>query len=238
MQVQKEASRLDPSLSVSSMLLLSCPELQDQYYRWMNRTPAVTWCPYFSPFFYFCASLKMLLSKNEVLCTGLAWTGPLPTTVLALVRVAMELAGAPKKFQSIASLVALAYVLTSGTALMALNDPCMLSFGPGWMSPAGNAVFVAIATSVLFAMTPCTMQHLAALCVILGPCHTLTFYIRSQKRHGGLGLISYPNHFSELIVIIAGAKVASLLVGIAVRYRLAQGNMIAFLRSGVRPHRH
>ena len=52
-QVQEEASRLDPSLSVSSMLLLSSPELQDQYHRWMDRTAAVAWYPYVAPFSLF-----------------------------------------------------------------------------------------------------------------------------------------------------------------------------------------
>ena len=39
-------------------------------------------------------------------------------------------------------LVMMAYALTAGTGMMALNDPCVLSCGPDWMSPAGNAVFM------------------------------------------------------------------------------------------------
>ena len=87
-------------------------------------------------------------------------------------------------------LVMTAYALTAGTGMMALNDPCVLSCGPDWMSPAGNAVFMALdTTAAMFALTPCTMQHLAALCVLAGPCHILPLYIRSQRRHVGLGFI-------------------------------------------------
>ena len=223
---------------MSSTLLLSSPELQDQYYKWMDKTPAVAWLPYFAPLFFMCGPLK-LLSKNDDGCTGLALIVSLPSTVLALVRVAMEFSGAPKQLQSISSLVALAYSLTAVTGMMALHDPCMLSFGPDWtISPAGNAVFVAILTALLIAICPCTMQHLAALCVIAGPVDFLACYIRSQQRHGGLGLVSYPTHYVELVIIIAAAKTAALLVGAAVRYRLAHKNMTAFLRSARRPHRH
>ena len=235
-QVQEEASRLDPSLFVTSKLLLSSPALQDQYYRWMNRTPAVAWHPYFAPLVFICGPLK-ISTKNVDACPGLALIVSLPATVLALVRVAIEFSGAPKQLQSIASLVALAYFVTAFTGMMALHDPCTLSIGPDWaISPAGIALFVAIVTALQIAITPCTMQHLTALCVIAGPLDFLAFYIRSQQRHGGLGLTSYPNHDVELGIIIAAAKTATLLVGVAVRYRLAHENMTAFLRS-VRLHR-
>ena len=229
---------MDPSLSVSSMLLLSSPGLQDQYYKWMDKTPAVAWHPYFLPLFFISFAVKAL-SKNEDGCNSVALIVSVPATVLALVRVAMEIRGAPKQFQSIASLVSLACLLTAGTGMLALNNPCMLSIGPDdWMSPAGTAVIVALETTVLIAVTPCTLQHLAALCVIVGPCHCVAHFIRFQQRHGGLGLVSYPNHYVELIILIAAAKAAAMLVGAAVRYRLAQGNMTAFLRSVRRPHRH
>ena len=229
---------MDPSLSVSSMLLLSSPGLQDQYFRWMDRTPAVTWHPYFLPFFHFIDGLRTLI-KTEDGCTGFALIASLPATVLALVRVAMEFSGAPKQLQSISSLVALAYCVTAFTGLMALHNPFALRIGPDWaISPAGNAVFVAMVTTLNIAITPCTMQHLAALCVIAGPLDFLAAYIWSQQRHGGLGLISYPTHYVELGIIIAAAKTAALLVGAAVRYRLAHENMTAFLRSARRPHRH
>ena len=230
---------MDPSLSVSSMLLLSSPELQDQYFRWMDRTAGVAWFPYFAPFFFICGPLK-IWSKHVDGCPGLISIVSLPATLLASVRVAMEFSGAPKQLQSISSLVALAYFVTAGDGMMALHDPCMLSIGPDWaISPAGNAVFVAMVTALLFAITPCTMQHLAALCVIAGPLDFLAAYVWSQQRHGGLGLISYPTHYVELGIIIAAAKTAALLVGAAVRYRLAHGNMTAFLRSASRrPHMH
>ena len=155
----------------------------------------------------------------------------------------MEFNGAPKQLQSISSLVALAYSLTAVTGMMALHNPyCTLSIGPDWaISPAGNAVFVAIITALQIAITPCTMQHLAALCcVIAGPVDLLGCYIWSQQRHGGLGLSSYPTHYVELAIIIAAAKTAALHVGAAVRYRLAHGNMLtAFLiRSARQPHMH
>ena len=197
----------------------------------------MAWFPYFAPLVFICAALK-LLSRSEDGCTGFVLIGALPSAVLALVRVAMEFSGAPKQLQSISSLVALAYYVTAATGMMALNDPCTLSMGPDWASPAGNAVFVAIITALQIAITMCTVQHFAALCVIAGPCHFLTCYIRSQQRHGGLGLVSYPTHYVELMIIIAGAKTAALLVGAAVRYRLAHGNMTAFLRSARRPHMH
>ena len=221
------------------MLLLSSPELQDQYFRWMDRTPAVTWHPYFVPFFHVIAGLRVL-SKTEDGCTGFALIVSLTSAVLASVRMCMEFNGAPKQLmQSISSLVALAYFLTAFTGMMALHNPCTLSIGPDWaISPAGNAVFVAMVTALLIAITPCTMQHLAALCVIAGPLDFLACYIWSQQRHGGLGLISYPTHHVELGIIIAAAKTAALLVGAAVRYRLAHGNMTAVLRSARRPHMH
>ena len=238
-QVQEEASKLDPSLSVSSMLLLSSPGLQDQYYTWMDRTPAVTWHPYFLPFFHVIVGQR-ILNRAEDGCTGFALIVSLPCTLLASVRVAMECSGAPKQLQSIASLVALAYFVTVFTGMMALHDPCTLSIGPDWtISPAGNAVYVALVAAVQIALTPCVMQHLAALCVITSSLDLfLACFIWSQQRHGGLGLSSYPTHYVELGIIIAAARTATLLVGAAVRYRLAHGNMKAFLRSARRPHRH
>ena len=112
---------MDPSLSLSSMLLLSSPELQDQYFRWMDRTPAVTWQPNSLPFFHVIAGLR-ILSKTEDGCPGFALIGALPSTVLASVRVCMEFSGAPKQLQSISSLVALAYSLTAVTGMMALHN--------------------------------------------------------------------------------------------------------------------
>ena len=221
------------------MLLLSSRELQNQYHRWMDKTPAVARFPYLAPLVFACATLK-IFSRVDCDCGTFALIVPLPTLLLSLLRVAMEKTrGAPKWLQSAASLVESAYMTASLAALMASNDPGALSLGPeDWtMSAAGNALFVAIITASQMATTPCTIQHLPALCLIAGPCDFFPCYIWSQKRHGGLGLSSYPSHHVELIIIIAAAKAATLLAGAAVRYRLAHENMTAFLRSA-RPHRH
>ena len=177
----------------------------------------MTWYPYVPHLFLVCAALKVL-SKSEDGCSGFALIAALPSMAMALVRVAMEIRGAPKQLQSFASLIISAYVVTATTGLMALNNPCTISMGPGWTtSAAGNAAFVTLITAMLMAITrPCTMQHLAPLCVIVGPFEFVTFYIWAQKRHGGLRFSSYPSHSVQLSIIIAAAKTATLLVGGAV----------------------
>ena len=200
------------------MLLLSSSELQDQYHIWMDKTPAVACSIYFPPLFHLFGALT--ISSKDV--DGLQWLcfhgvfashGPWRWSGWPWISSAPPSSSTPSP-----PLFLWSTFVTVGTGLMALNDPCTLSLGPGWMSPAGYAMFVALETATHFATTPCTMQHLPALCVIVGPGSFLACYIRSQRRHGGLGLISYPYHYVELGIIIAAAKTAALLVGAAVRY--------------------
>ena len=212
-------------------LRLSALELQEQFYEWMDHIPAVRWFP--------CLNLAMAIGMHLKILgrDGCGWLHVLlclPLPILAGGRLALEMNGCSKQAQSLASTLHTAYIAAFAPPIMlALGDPCFGSFGPSMASsPATAAGYAATLLLHFHGATPCTMQHLPALCCSTGLGIITGLYIQYLRQNGGLSFKSDP--FGIGFVAIACSTLASLALAASLRLYLAQNLMVKFFRS-VRP---
>ena len=218
---------MNPHLTVSHKLLLSFPELQGEFYEWMDQIPAVRWHPRLV-FAFELAFLLKIVHKD-----GCGWLHVLarsPGLILAGVPVALELRGCPKQDQSLSSVLSMAYRMVLGILLMAWGDPCLSSLGPRLASPAIAATFAAIMMVVLHLTTPCTVQHLPLVCWITGVFVILFVYIRYLWENGGL-MINESDPYLIRSLPIAASTLAFISIVAAVRICLTRYMMVTFLRA-------
>ena len=221
---------MDRRVKVSNDLRLSAPELQEQFYEWMDHIPAVRWFP--------CLHFVMALGMHLKILgrDGCGWLHVLlclPCPILAGGRLALEMNGCPKQAQSLASTLHTAYVKSLVPLMLALGDPCFGSFGPSMTSsPAAAAAYAAGVLLHFHAATPCTMQHLFALCSFTGIGNIIGLYIQYLQHNGGLSFKSDP--FGIGCLAITCSTLASLALAASLRLYLAQNLMVRFFRS-VRP---
>ena len=219
---------MNPRLKVSRKLLLSFPELQGEFYEWMDQIPAVRWHPLFVFAFELAFLLKLVVHKD-----GCGWLHVLarsPIIILAGVRVALEMRGCPKQDQSLSSVLSMAYQMVFGILLMAWGDPCIRSFGPSLTSPAIAATFAACIMVVLHLTTPCTIQHLPLVGWILGPLVILYAYLSYLWENGGL-MINELDPYLIRSLPIAASTLALMSITASLRICLTQYMMVTFLRS-------
>ena len=218
---------MNPHLRVSRKLLLSFPELQDEFYEWMDKIPAVRWHPRLVFAFELTFPLKFLHKDG---CGWLHVLACVPVVILAGVRVALEMRGCPKQTQSMASVHYMTCRLALAIMLMAWGDPCFTSLGPSLTSPAIAATFAAIIMVVIHLTTPCTIQHLPLVCWISGPLVISNVYIRYLWENGGL-MINESDPYLIRSLPIAASTLAFISIIAAVRIYLTQHTMVTFLRS-------
>ena len=214
-------------VTVSSTLLFSPPELQDQFHAWMAEIPAVWWHPrlvleleFLMPFW--------LLGRDE--CGWIYILPYIPMTLLVGARVAMEAKGWSKQVQSLVSLLAMAYFLVLVNTLMAVKDTCHISIGPGGTSLAATVAFAEAAIIADHAITPCTVQHAPVLSVVIGIGDCSLVYVRYLQLNGGLAWDESDPYLLKLLAVCFTSVVSSLAVYCA-RVYLSRGLMIRFLRS-------
>ena len=228
-QVQREATRVDPRLIVSSTLMLSSSELQNQFYGWMDQIPAVRLHPRLV-----CAMEIVLLLKFAVKeeCGALHVLFQVPVLVLMGLRVTVEMCGWSKQSQSTASILFVAYAMALSLLLLALNDPCYRCLGPALTSPATAAAWAAAVLINCIMMNPSAMPHLPLVCWITGIGTIATVYTAYLRDNGGLTMTSDPSLLGLLAITVG--TLAALGIAVFVRLRLAMHLMVGFLQS-VRP---
>ena len=233
-QVEREAATVQADLKASHLLLLSSPELQDRYYKWMGQIPAVRWHPWLVLGLEVGVALRFY---EKDVCTGFDIMTRLPAVLTAAARLALEIGGGSKKAQSLLSILYPAYLTVAAFILLVLSNPCYLSLSAnGKPSVAGHASLATAMTITTFIMTPCTMQDFPLLCWITGIGVNLFLCTQHLQQSGGLSL-STPEPEKILgFFSIALSTVASLLLVAGVRFLLAKRFMMGFLRS-MRPER-
>ena len=227
-QVQQEAVRVDRSVNVDPRdLRLSSPELQDQFYDWMDDMREVRWFPWFHLVTALGMGLKILDRDGSgwlhvVVC--------LPGPILAGARLALQMNGCSKQAQSLASTLHASYINSLVPIMMALGDPCFGSIGPSLTSsPAKAAAFSATLLLHFHAATPCTMRHHLVFCCITGLGNVISVYIRYLRHNGGLSDKSDP--FGIAFFAITCSTLASLALAAILRLYLTQFLMVKFFRS-------
>ena len=225
---------MDRRLKVSSDLLLSFPELQSEFYEWMDQMPAVRWHPWLLFAIDLAFPLKCLHHD------GCGWPhvlARLPLMILASVRVALELCGRSKQAQSLASVIKMACQMVVAIMLMACGDPCFASLGPSvTSSPATAAAIAAGSTAIIHLSTPYTIQHLPLVCWITGPSVALCTYMHYMRGTAG-GLMSKDSDpYSLGFFCITISTLASMTLAFCLRVYLAKYVIESFLQSK-RPRR-
>ena len=220
---------MDRRLKVSNDdLRLSAPELQEQFYEWMDHIPAVRWFPWIHLAMALGIHLKILLGRDG--CGWLHVLLCLPCPILAGRRLALEMNGRSKQAQSLASTLHTAYVNSMVPLMLALGDPCFGSFGPSMTSsPAAAAAYAAGNLLHFQASTPCAMQHLPMLCGFTGLGNIIGLYSLYLRQNGGLSFKSDP--FGIGFLAIACSTLASLALAASLRLYLAQNLMVKFFRA-------
>ena len=227
-QVNREVAIVRPGVTVSSTLLFSSPELQDQFHEWMAQMPAVRWYPLMVLGFNYIIPLWLL--KRD----GCGWVHVLadvPAAALSAARVALEMTGAAdKQAQSLCSIAYITYVQLLVFTFQGVKDPCYSAIGADGSSlVTATAVFVAAAVVMGHIITPCTMQHLPAVCLLLCLTHIAHVYTQYLHQNGGLTFKSDP-FLLGLITIAYSSFISSMMVYLF-RLFLAKQLMTGFLKS-------
>ena len=159
-------------------------------------------------------------------CGWLHAFGSLPAIALAASRVALQMSGRNKQGQSLLSILSATYLYVMILAYQSVKDRCMASFGPGWTSLEGIALYASMSILIDHIVTQCTMQHFPAF-FFLTWIHTVAFlYVQHLQENG---LESDPELF-VLFALVSGTLL-SLLMITGFRLYLARKLMIAFLQS-------
>ena len=231
-QIDGEAARVRrQGLTVSSTLLFSSPELQDQFHAWMSEIPAVRWHPLLVFGLKIVLPFWFLISRDE--CRWIHVLADLPTMLLISARVAMEAGGWSKQAQSLCSLLSMAYFQFMVNAFMAAKDPWWHSIGPEATSLAVAVAYAAGLTIVDHALTPCTVQHAPVQCWVMGVSVCAKTYMHYLQQNG-LTSNELDPFLLRLLAIFFSSVLSSLVVYCA-RVHLAKDLMMGFLRS--LPHR-
>ena len=238
---------MQPGLSVSSTLQFSSPEVEDKFHRWMEQNPAVRWHPVVKA----AVSLTILLgfylrtmSKGDNdecnwVLLALGWPG----LELGLTCIAWQYIGTCKQIQSMCSILCVAYGFAVICRMVAMNDdPCFISLRPKFTSVAAHAALASVTAISPFALAPCTTQHLPALCTIVGIGTYTAWYINyAQLVQNGNWTLRFDSFFDGDLysahAAISEATIATLLVGVSIRYWLAHTHRTDFLKT-LKPHVH
>ena len=228
-QVKREATRVDPAVSVSSILLFSPQSLQDQYHKWMFQIPAVRQVPLLCVLTQLVFCVRFLVAKAEDECGWAHVAAYLPGTALAIARLALS--RTTWEFKSLLSVVSLAYTLAHICAFRAFNDTFWMNVAqlPEETSLYGYACITIAKTVVSLCLVPCTMHHLEATLWVVGFGAVTSNYIGYLQNNGGLTFDSDPDLLG--FQTIAASTVLCLLAAAAIRYWLARKHMTAFLKS-------
>ena len=227
-QIDREAARKRPGVTVSSTLLFSSPGLQDQFHAWMAEIPAVRWNPLLVLGLGLMIPFWLLLSRDE--CGWIHVLAFGPGMLLTGARVAAEAGGWSKQAQSLCSLLSIAYLKIMINALMAAKDTCCISIGPDGTSLAAAVAYAAMGIIFDIAIAPCTVQHAPVLCWILGVGWCTQAYVQYLHQNGGLTSDESDPYLLRLLAIVFSSVYTSLVVCCA-RVYLAKDLMIGFLRS-------
>ena len=228
MQIDEEAAKVHLDLEVSRTLMFSSPEVQEQFHLWMGNFEAVRW--------YSCAVVGIQIMfafwvpVSKVECGWVHFLTLLSTVAIPTARLVMEMGGGAKYDQSLCSTVAAAYFYVVYYTFQASNDACFGGLGPDGTSLATTASYAAMATIADHCISPCTMQHLSALCWTIGIGIFINVYTQYLRQNGGLGMwTSDPNLLG--LIAIAFSTASAVLVVYCTRVFLAKKFMIAFLKS-------
>lgn len=228
LQVALEAAKVDTKLKVSWSLILSSPELQEKYYDWMGQRPVVRWFMRLILGGQLAMYLKMLLKAED----GCGWRHVgvhLPFTALTMASMALEKTGAPKRLQSLVSLIGQIYIFALYLEMQASNDLCLISLGPNSMPLKTTALFAAVSATVILSQAPCTMQHYDVLCAIVAVFNTVGMYLQYLIHNGGLSFSSDPDGSGFVAIVLS--TIAAILTVCTVRYCLVGSQMKQFLRN-------
>ena len=248
LQVAQEVAKMQPGLSVSSNLQFSSPEVEDQFHRWMDQRPAVRWHPVAKPVISLAILLDFYLrtmseqSENECnwVLVALGWPG----LALGLTCIALQGLRTSKQAQSLCSMLCVACGFAVTCRTLALNDdPCFVSLRPRFASVAANAASASVTAMSSFVLAPCTMQHLDALCTIVGlGTYTTWYIIYAQRVQNGRWTLRLDSFFESddlynAHAAISTSTIATVLVGVSIRYRLAYTHRTDFVKT-LKPHMH
>ena len=218
----------DDDISVSSTLGLSSPDLQSSYHNWLSQVPAVRYHPAIVLAMQLIIHLQLALKPEEVGCRWAPNLLALPSTIMLVVRLVLDGVRADMSMRSMASFASTAIIATYFAVMLAIKNTCYLSFlstdSPGLLLTAVQAV---LHSAMGFIMSPIDMDYVPSLALLIFCTRGSAVYFQFLHLHNGFKMSSDPNLWGLLTVIVSSAL--TCLLGVAVRYNIANANLIAFI---------
>ena len=216
-------------LFVSSRLMFHTPALRERYYRWLDtRHRVLDWNTVGVLLASSACHLWPLMKASEG-CGVLHQAALLPATALAAVCVVQDLWGRRKDEQSSVHLMRAVYLLAMQLVMVLQNDTCMVSIGTCWRTDEWMGLLGAASAGMGFAVIPCTMKHLNALCWLMGAGLTATLCLQHHQLRGGLNGIGGCD-LEGLGSIACGVMMTCAAV-YALRFWMASRWLMAFMDS-------
>ena len=219
-QVERECVRVGTGLSVSWLLEFSDGAVQDAYHRWLEKTAAVKWHPSL-------VLLAQLLVHPRLAtkpgCGFVHQVAAAPCAPLMTLRLILWARGAPVAQQSAVSLASMAITLCIYYYNVALKDTC---FHDSIVEVRALEAFRSIV--MVFLLCPMTMQHLPVLACIAFLASTCFAYFEFLHHGGGLTAAAADPGSWGFLMSVSGCFAICLSV-VALRYHIAQANMVSFL---------